>query len=143
MEDHRDDCIVIVAGYHREIQRFLESNTGLASRFPKMLSFSDYDDEQLISIYELMAQQRGMILAKGVRDAVEAAIPRPPRGHTFGNGRFMRNLLEESTSNQATRLSERDPDSLTERDLRELLPVDVKPPSSMRAEDYLLQKPGT
>jgi hypothetical protein len=143
MEDHRDDCIVIVAGYHREIQRFLESNTGLASRFPKMLSFSDYDDEQLIEIYELMARQRGMILAKGVRDAVLAAIPRPPRGHTFGNGRFMRNLLEESTSNQATRLSERDPDSLTERDLRELLPVDVKPPSSMRAEDYLLQKPGT
>ena len=52
-------------------------------------------------------------------------------------------MLEEAISNQATRLSTRDPDSLTERDLRELIPADVKPPTSMRAEDYLLQKPGT
>ncbi|TCO51522.1 ATPase family protein associated with various cellular activities (AAA) [Kribbella antiqua] len=143
MEDHRDDCVVIVAGYHREMQRFMESNTGLASRFPKLLSFSEYDTDQLVAIFELQARQRGMIYTDAVLDVVRRIIPPAPRGHNFGNGRFIRNVLEEAISNQATRLAERDPDSLTERDLSELLPVDVKAPTSMRAEDYLLQKPGT
>jgi AAA+ superfamily predicted ATPase len=143
MEDHRDDCIVIVAGYHREMQRFMDSNTGLASRFPKLLSFSEYDTNQLVAIFELQARQKGMIYSDAVVDVVRKVIPPAPRGHSFGNGRFIRNILEEAISNQATRLSERDPDSLTERELRELLPEDVKPAASMRAEDYLLQKPGT
>ena len=143
MEDHRDDCIVIVAGYHREMQRFMESNTGLASRFPKLLSFSEYDNDQLIAIFELQAGHKGMIYTDDVLAKVRSVIPPAPRSHNFGNGRFIRNVLEEAISNQATRLSTRDADSLTERDLRELLPDDVKPPSSMRAEDYLFQKPGT
>jgi hypothetical protein len=143
MEDHRNDCIVIVAGYHREMQRFMESNTGLASRFPKLLSFSEYDTDQLVEIFELQARQKGMIYGEEVLDKVRSVIPPAPRGHSFGNGRFIRNVLEEAVSNQATRLSSSDPDKLTERDLRELTPVDVRPPTSMRAEDYLLQKPGT
>jgi hypothetical protein len=143
MEDHRNDCIVIVAGYHREMQRFMESNTGLASRFPKLLSFSEYDTDQLVAIFELQARQKGMIYGEDVLDKVRTVIPPAPRGHSFGNGRFIRNVLEEAVSNQATRLSARDADSLTERDLRELIPADVRPPTSMRAEDYLLQKPGT
>ncbi|MGW6275951.1 AAA family ATPase [Kribbella sp. NPDC055071] len=143
MEDHRDDCIVIVAGYHREMQRFMESNTGLASRFPKLLSFSEYDNKQLVAIFELQARQKGMLYTDAVLDVVRSVIPPSPRAHNFGNGRFIRNVLEEAISNQATRLSARDADSLTERDLRELLPEDVKPPTSMRAEDYLFQKPGT
>jgi hypothetical protein len=143
MEDHRNDCIVIVAGYHREMQRFMESNTGLASRFPKLLSFSEYDTDQLVQIFELQARQKGMIYGEEVLDKVRSVIPPAPRGHSFGNGRFIRNVLEEAISNQATRLSASDPDKLTERDLRELIPADVRPPTSMRAEDYLLQKPGT
>jgi hypothetical protein len=143
MEDHRDECVVIVTGYHREMQRFMESNTGLQSRFPKLLSFSEYDTAQLVAIFELQARQKGMIYSEDVLDAVRGVIPPAPRGHNFGNGRFIRNVLEEAISNQATRLSERDPDSLSERDLRELLPEDIKPPTSMRAEDYLFQKPGT
>lgn len=143
MEDHRDQCVVIVAGYHREMQRFMESNTGLASRFPKLLSFSEYDTNQLVAIFELQARQKGMIYTDEVLDVVRRVIPPAPRAHSFGNGRFIRNVLEETISNQATRLSGRDPDSLTERDLREILPEDVKPPTSMRAVDYLLQKPGT
>jgi SpoVK/Ycf46/Vps4 family AAA+-type ATPase len=143
MEDYRDECVVIVTGYHREMQRFMESNTGLQSRFPKLLSFSEYDTAQLVAIFELQAGQKGMLYSEDVLDAVRQVIPPAPRGHNFGNGRFIRNVLEEAISNQATRLSERDPDSLSERDLRELLPGDIKPPTSMRAEDYLFQKPGT
>jgi AAA+ superfamily predicted ATPase len=143
MEDHRDKCVVIVAGYHREMQRFMESNTGLQSRFPKLLSFAEYDTDQLVAIFELQARQQGMAYTQEVLNRVRKVIPPAPRGHNFGNGRFIRNLLEEAISNQATRLARHDPDTLTERDLRELLPEDVKPAASMRAEDYLLQKPGT
>jgi AAA+ superfamily predicted ATPase len=143
MEDHRDECVVIVAGYHREMQRLMESNTGLASRFPKLLSFSEYDTDQLVAIFELQARQKGMIHTADVLAVVRRVIPAAPRGHNFGNGRFIRNVLEEAISNQATRLALRDSDSLTERDLRELLPEDIKPAASMHAEDYLLQKPGT
>lgn len=143
MEDHRDKCVVIVAGYHREMQRFMESNTGLQSRFPKLLSFSEYDTDQLVAIFELQARQQGMAYTQDVLARVRKVIPPAPRGHNFGNGRFIRNLLEEAISNQATRLAHRDPETLTERDLRELLPEDIKPAASMRAEDYLLQKPGT
>ncbi|MDX6259018.1 MAG: hypothetical protein QOH84_706, partial [Kribbellaceae bacterium] len=143
MEDYRDECVVIVAGYHREMQRFLDSNPGLASRFPKLLSFSEYDTDQLVAIFELQAKQKGMTHSPEVLATVRRYIPAAPRGHNFGNGRFIRNMLEEAISNQATRLALRDPDTLTERDLRELLPEDVKAATSMRAEDYLLQRPGT
>jgi SpoVK/Ycf46/Vps4 family AAA+-type ATPase len=143
MEDYRDEVVVIMAGYHREIQRLMESNTGLASRFPKLLAFSEYDTDQLVAIFALQARQKGMIVSDEVMAVVRRIIPPAPRGHNFGNGRFIRNVLEEAISNQSTRLALRDPDSLTERDLRELLPQDVKPAASMRAEDYLLQRPGT
>ncbi len=143
MEDYRDEVVVIMAGYHREIQRLMESNTGLASRFPKLLAFSEYDTDQLVAIFELQARQKGMIFSDEVMAVVRRIIPPAPRGHNFGNGRFIRNVLEEAISNQSTRLALRDPDSLTERDLRELLPQDIKPAASMRAEDYLLQRPGT
>jgi AAA+ superfamily predicted ATPase len=143
MEDYRDECVVIVAGYHREMQRFLDSNPGLASRFPKLLSFSEYDTDQLVAIFELQAQQKGMTHSQEVLAVVRKYIPAAPRGHNFGNGRFIRNMLEEAISTQATRLSLRDPETLTERDLRELLPEDVRPATSMRAEDYLLQRPGS
>ncbi|MFI5707963.1 AAA family ATPase [Kribbella sp. NPDC051620] len=143
MEDYRDECVVIVAGYHREMQRFLDSNPGLASRFPKLLSFAEYDTDQLVAIFELQAKQKGMIHGPEVLAVVRKYIPAAPRGHNFGNGRFIRNMLEEAISTQATRLSLRDPETLTERDLRELLPEDVRPATSMRAEDYLLQRPGS
>jgi AAA+ superfamily predicted ATPase len=143
MEDYRDEVVVIMAGYHREIQRLMESNTGLASRFPKLLAFSEYDTDQLVAIFALQARQKGMIVSDEVMAVVRRIIPPAPRGHNFGNGRFIRNVLEEAISNQSTRLALRDPDSLTERDLRELLPEDIKPAASMRAEDYLLQRPGT
>ncbi|WP_328989899.1 AAA family ATPase [Kribbella sp. NBC_01245] len=143
MEDHRDECVVIVAGYHREMQRFLESNTGLSSRFPKLLSFSEYNADQLVAIFELQARQKGMTYTDDVLAVVRRIIPATPRAHNFGNGRFIRNILEEAISNQAIRLAHHDPDTLTERDLREILPEDVKPAQSMRAEDYLFQKEGT
>jgi hypothetical protein len=94
---------VIVAGYPREMERFMASNPGLASRFPKTLSFSDYDDDELFAIFRLIAEEQGYTLAQGVEERLRSLIPKPhPTG--FGNGRFMRNVFEEATSIQAERL---------------------------------------
>ncbi|WP_375424083.1 AAA family ATPase [uncultured Friedmanniella sp.] len=103
MEDRRDEVVVIVAGYPVEMQRFLSSNPGLASRFPKTLTFEDYDADELYSIFELTAHRQGFEVGPGVEARVRALLPKPhPAG--FGNGRFIRNVFEEAVSIQAERL---------------------------------------
>ena len=103
MEDRREEVVVIVAGYPREMERFLSSNPGLASRFPKTLSFEDYGDDELYAIFALIAGQQGFTLGPGVEQRVRALIPSPhPAG--FGNGRFVRNVFEEAVSIQSERL---------------------------------------
>ena len=122
MEDHRDEVVVIVAGYPREMQRFLESNTGLASRFPKTLTFGDYDAEELVAIFRLIATQAGFSVAPDVGDGLRSLVP-SPRPVGFGNGRFVRNVFEEAVSRQAMRLVETtDP---TPEQIRALLRSDL------------------
>ncbi|MGH3585418.1 MAG: AAA family ATPase [Pseudonocardia sp.] len=104
MEDQRDDVVVIVAGYPREMQRFIESNPGLASRLPTTVHFPDYVDDQLCRIFDTFAAQGGYVLAPGTREGVLARVPRV-RPRDFGNGRWVRNLFEETTSRQAVRLT--------------------------------------
>ncbi|GAB2620044.1 AAA family ATPase [Pseudactinotalea suaedae] len=122
MEDRRDEVVVIVAGYPAEMTRFLESNPGVASRFPKTIQFDDYDDDELWRIFQLITSQAGYHLADGVETAVRRIYPRP-RPATFGNGRFVRNLFEEATMLQAQRIITLA--SPTHDDIRTLLPQDV------------------
>jgi SpoVK/Ycf46/Vps4 family AAA+-type ATPase len=105
MEDHRDEVVVIVAGYPQEMARFLASNTGLASRFPKTITFADYDVDELVAIFELVAGHGGYTLAPDVVPAFRSLVP-SPRPVGFGNGRFVRNVFEEAVSRQAVRLVE-------------------------------------
>ncbi len=138
MEDRRDEVVVIVAGYPREMERFMSSNPGLASRFPKTLTFDDYDDAELFEIFSLIAAQQGFQLADGVEEVVRSLIPNPhPPG--FGNGRFMRNVFEEAVSIQAERLI--DLDVLTPDVIRTLVPEDLPrepPPDTPRLQGMYL-----
>jgi SpoVK/Ycf46/Vps4 family AAA+-type ATPase len=138
MEDRRDEVVVIVAGYPREMERFMSSNPGLASRFPKTLTFDDYDDAELFEIFTLIAAQQGFQLADGVEDVVRSLIPNPhPPG--FGNGRFMRNVFEEAVSIQAERLI--DLPVLTPEVIRTLVPEDLPrepPPDTPRLQGMYL-----
>lgn len=122
MEDRRDEVVVVVAGYPQEMTRFLQSNPGVASRFPKTLVFDDYSDDDLLTILRSMAAAQGFVLGDGVEDRVRAMLPRPrPAG--FGNGRFVRNVLEEAASIQAERVVALD--APTPDDVRTILARDV------------------
>ena len=104
MEDHRAEVVVIVAGYPREMQRFVESNPGVASRFPSTISFADYSPDELWGIFRLYAEKAGFSLPDGVEGAFRRLVP-DPRPEAFGNGRFVRNVFEEAVSRQAMRIT--------------------------------------
>jgi stage V sporulation protein K len=107
MEDHRDRLVVIVAGYPAEMDRFLQSNPGLRSRFTKTIDFVDYTPDQLVQIVEKMAFSRSYSLTADAIEAVRAiAVERHSRKDaSFGNARLMRNLLEQAVGCHAKRLS--------------------------------------
>ncbi|WP_141583978.1 AAA family ATPase [Actinomadura sp. WMMA1423] len=105
MEEHRGDLVVIVAGYDAEMERFLDANPGLKSRFPKRLRFPDYTDDELVTIFEFMAAEDGFALAPGILDALRRLVAAHPRGSSFGNARLVRNLLEAAVSRQAQRIT--------------------------------------
>jgi SpoVK/Ycf46/Vps4 family AAA+-type ATPase len=127
MEEQRADLVVIVAGYEREMGRFLEFNPGVAARFPTVLTFPDYSDDELVAIYEFMAAEAGFTLGDGVLDIVRALLRAAPRGSSFGNARLMRNLLERSIARQAQRItSVDDTDSaVPSEEIRLLRPEDL------------------
>lgn len=108
MEDHREDLVVIVAGYTDEMHDFLTSNPGLISRFNKYIDFKDYTDDELMAILEMNARRQGYALAEEAQSAVRDMLSGMTLGDRmdFGNARGMRNLLERLVQAQANRLAE-------------------------------------
>lgn len=106
MEDHRDDLIVIVAGYTAEMQRFLKANTGLVSRFNKYIEFANYKDEELMLILESMANKSGFCLEESAKEAVRNILECmvEEKRKEFGNARGIRNLFEKLVGAQANRI---------------------------------------
>jgi SpoVK/Ycf46/Vps4 family AAA+-type ATPase len=138
MEEHRNDLVVIVAGYSREMTRFLRSNPGLASRFPTTLEFPDYTDDELLDIFSLMVRTSGYEVADGVTSRVRSLVATTPRGSSFGNGRFVRNLLDRTIARQAERLTTTN----SPTDIRLLRPEDlpdaaVEQPEEISTGQYL------
>ncbi|HEU5156562.1 MAG TPA: AAA family ATPase [Streptosporangiaceae bacterium] len=124
MEEQRADLVVIVAGYEREMARFIESNPGVAARFPSVLGFADYSDDELVAIYEFMAAEAGFTLEAGVLEGVRTLLRATPRGPSFGNARLMRNLLERSIARQAERITTQD-GAVTGEEVRRLRAEDL------------------
>ncbi|MEY9944398.1 right-handed parallel beta-helix repeat-containing protein [Kitasatospora sp. GAS1066B] len=123
MEDHRDEVVVIVAGYQDEMEHFLGSNPGLASRFSRQIAFEHYTDDELVTIVEKMAEGAGYNLASETVAALGGLFAAMPRDRTFGNGRSARQLLESMITRQAGRLSKLEINDLAELSL--LLPGDL------------------
>ena len=108
MEDHRDDFVVIVAGYTDLMQKFINSNPGLKSRFNKYIEFPDYTAEELIAIFDMRCNKYGYVFTPEAREKVNAIIieREKNKGPNFANARDVRNLFEKIITNQATRIAE-------------------------------------
>jgi len=107
MEDHRNDLVVIVAGYTDEMRRFIDMNPGLGSRFAQYIEFPDYLPEELLAIFHEFCNKGGYILSEDAEDALSEIFARAyeNRENVFGNGRFVRNIFEASVRKQARRIS--------------------------------------
>jgi SpoVK/Ycf46/Vps4 family AAA+-type ATPase len=104
IEDHRDEVVVIVAGYPDEMHVFVESNPGLRSRLPKTIFFPDYTTDELVRIFESMCAKHSYHCSASARDAVAGSFDTQQRDKGFGNGRLARNLFEAAMAHQASRL---------------------------------------
>jgi hypothetical protein len=132
MENHREDTVVIFAGYPDKMQGFLDKNPGLRSRIAFHVHFDDYDENELYQILELMVTDRKQCLGEGVREHVLPLLAQARVAPGFGNGRFVRNLVEQATLRQSTRLLARNAEDILPQDVLTLLPDDFRLPAELR-----------
>ena len=126
MEDHRDDLIVIVAGYDEPMESFINSNPGLQSRFNKYFYFPDYNGEQLMAMFRSRCKKNGYTLTEESEQAAQALFNRlyEERDDNFGNGREVRNRFEDLVVRQSNRVAKlENPD---EEALMAVLPEDFE-----------------
>jgi hypothetical protein len=107
MEDHRDEVVVIVAGYPDQMERFINANPGLASRFTRTLTFDDYTSDELVDIVAHQAVAHQYTLSAATRAALVDFFSGVERTEGFGNGRFARKVFQEMTERHARRISDR------------------------------------
>ena len=107
MEDHREDLVVIVAGYTHLMEKFIHSNPGLESRFNKYFFFEDYDAGQLMEIFSSMCEKNGYRLSPQAQEWARRDLQElyRDRDENFGNAREVRNLFEKAVSRQSDRLA--------------------------------------
>ena len=123
MEDHRDEVVVIAAGYPGDMERFIDSNSGLASRFTRTLTFEDYTSEELVRIVEHHAGHHDYRLVDEISKRLLKYFEDFPRSERFGNGRTARQVIQRMTERQAERVSEMA--APTTSDLTEVRPEDL------------------
>lgn len=125
MEDHKDELILILAGYQREMENFLQTNPGLRSRFPIHIDFPDYSQQELLEIAEQLCSRRQYKLAAATRLALlKMLLPPAGRGEdNFGNARTVRNIIEKALRRQAVRLVAKA--TLSREELMTIEPADL------------------
>ncbi len=128
MENHRQDVVVIFAGYPDKMERFLEKNPGLRSRIAFHVPFNDYSTEELIAITELIAKKKGLKLAGDVREKLLRIYDEVRTENDFGNGRYARNLIEKARMAQASRLLSVDYEKIGKDDIATICADDIEIP---------------
>lgn len=133
MENNRDSTIVIFAGYKKEMDCFIDRNSGLKSRVAHYVDFPDYEPSELLAILELMAKEQNLTI-DGARAPLLEIMKTVVKSHNFGNGRFARNLLDKARLKQAERITKME--SPQAEDILTLLSADFSLP-----QEYRNQKP--
>jgi SpoVK/Ycf46/Vps4 family AAA+-type ATPase len=132
MEDHRDEVVLIVAGYPDEMAVFLDANPGLRSRFPKTIYFDDYTDDELQRIFDGMCAKNHYSPTAEARAKVLEYVAAQPRDRGFGNARLVRNLFEAAVARQASRvvaLADVSDEALVTFEADDIPPPQVTPPA--------------
>ena len=133
MEDHRDDLVVIVAGYDGLMERFIHSNPGLESRFNRFLHFADYTEEELLDIFRMQCKKGCYTLDPAAEAPLRDLLEKRMRDAvSFGNARGVRNLFEQILVRQAGRLAAMD--AVSREDLMRLTAEDVREADPQAAE---------
>jgi stage V sporulation protein K len=130
MEDYRHRLIVIVAGYPRLMNRFLDSNPGLRSRFAREIVFPDYSTDDLVLITHKFMRENEYRLGEDAEETLRRILANPVRGEGFGNARFARTLFEQALNAQALRLAQVQGTELASLERDELM--------RLRSEDLLV-----
>lgn len=123
MENHRDDVIVIFAGYPEKMKKFLDKNEGLRSRISFHVNFPDYSPEEMVKILALMAKEKGYELSDDCYAACRTLFEKACEEKEFGNGRYARNLIEHAALKQARRLAKKGK-AITRKEINCLEPED-------------------
>ncbi|MCF8242691.1 MAG: AAA family ATPase [Melioribacteraceae bacterium] len=139
MEDDRDKFVVIAAGYKEEMDRFLNANPGMRSRFDKYLHIDDYKPDELFKIFKMFVKKRKYALSIDAEDKLEKAVKDvyDKRDKSFANGREMRKLFDTALSNQSKRISQVPADELTNDMISTITAEDIpyEPPKDMSVDD--------
>ena len=126
MEDHRDDFVVILAGYEKEMGKFFGANPGMASRVAHHIDFPDYDDEELVQIADRMLVTMQYQLSEGAKTALSEYISLRRQRPNFSNARSIRNALDRCRLRQAKRLFDGRKESITRDDLATIKEEDLR-----------------
>ncbi len=135
MENHRDDVVVIFAGYPRKMEQFLQKNPGLRSRIAYHVPFEDYDTESLCEIAKLIAKQKGLEFTDEACDKLTSLFDIAKKENDFGNGRYARNVVEKAKIAQATRLLTMDLDTISSKDVARITADDIEFPQACKKQE--------
>jgi hypothetical protein len=123
MDDHRENMIVILAGYDEDMERFLDSNAGLRSRFPNVIEFPDYSPSELLQISRLIFKAKGYEVSQETEEALLSMFIKKSYQKNSGNGRMARNVCELAIRNHAVRVSKVENPTLEQ--LVKIFPQDI------------------
>ncbi|SEL40759.1 ATPase family associated with various cellular activities (AAA) [Ruminococcus sp. YRD2003] len=135
MENNRDDTVVIFAGYPDKMEKFLNKNPGLRSRIAFHVDFPDYNENELLDILRLMLKNKSMQLTDEAAEKAMSIFKDAVKIHDFGNGRFVRNLLESAIMNMSQRLTEKDLSHISDTLLTTLEAEDITMPQMINAAE--------
>ena len=137
MENHREEVIVIFAGYPDKMEGFLNKNPGLRSRIAFHVPFADYTSKELCQIASLIARNSGMTITYEAMFKLDTIFEAARRQGDFGNGRYVRNIFEQSKMNLASRLLEKEFESITEKDVFTLTVDDIVAPPQTKTQEKI------
>jgi len=130
MENRRDSVCVIFAGYPDKMEKFLDKNPGLRSRIAAHIRFEDYSTEELLEIAKLLAKKQGLELTSGAAQNLTALFDEAREQKDFGNGRYVRNVLDRAKMTHSSRIVHSDLDALKPADYTLLTAQDIELPKA-------------